>query len=52
MTLYARLAVSIFAREREGRMMTMEALAASIAHELNQPLAAVVGKRQRRPALA
>jgi signal transduction histidine kinase len=45
MTLYARLAVSIFAqrREREGRMMTMEALAASIAHELNQPLAAVVG---------
>ena len=45
MTLYARLAVSIFAqrRERESRMMTMEALAASIAHELNQPLAAVVG---------
>jgi signal transduction histidine kinase len=45
MTLYARLAVSIFAqrREREGRMMTMEALAASIADELNQPLAAVVG---------
>jgi signal transduction histidine kinase len=45
MTLYARLAVSILAqrRERESRMMTMEALAASIAHELNQPLAAVVG---------
>jgi signal transduction histidine kinase len=45
MTLYARLAVSIFAqrRERESRMMTMEALAASIAHEINQPLAAVVG---------
>jgi signal transduction histidine kinase len=45
MTLYTRLAVSILAqrREREGRMMTMEALAASIAHELNQPLAAVVG---------
>ncbi len=44
MTLYERLAVSIFAqrRERESRMMTMEALAASIAHELNQPLAAVV----------
>ena len=43
-TLYARLAVSILAqrRERESRMMTMEALAASIAHELNQPLAAVV----------
>jgi signal transduction histidine kinase len=45
MTLYARLALSILAqrREREGRMMTMEALAASIAHEINQPLAAVVG---------
>jgi signal transduction histidine kinase len=45
MTLYARLAVSILAqrRERESRIMTMEALAASIAHELNQPLAAVVG---------
>jgi len=44
MTLYARLAVSILAqrRERESRMMTMEALAASIAHELNQPLVAVV----------
>jgi signal transduction histidine kinase len=44
MTLYERLAVSIFAqrRERESRMMTMEALAASIAHELNQPLVAVV----------
>ena len=45
MTLYARLAVSILAqrRERESRMMTLEALAASIAHEINQPLAAVVG---------
>lgn len=45
MTLYARLAVSIFAqrRERESRMMTLQALAASIAHEINQPLAAVVG---------
>ena len=44
MTLYARLAVSILAqrRERESRMMTMEAVAASIAHELNQPLVAVV----------
>jgi signal transduction histidine kinase len=44
MTLYARLMVSILAqrRERESRMMTMEALAASIAHELNQPLSAVV----------
>jgi signal transduction histidine kinase len=44
MTLYRRLAVSILVqrRERESRMTTMEALAASIAHELRQPLAAVV----------
>ncbi len=43
MTLYTRLAVSILAqrRERESRMMTMEAMAAAIAHELRQPLAAV-----------
>jgi signal transduction histidine kinase len=47
MTLYARLAVSILAqrREREHRMMTMEALAASIAHELRQPLAAMAAHR-------
>jgi signal transduction histidine kinase len=44
MTLYARLAVSVFAqrRERESRMMTMEALAAAIAHEVKQPLGGVV----------
>jgi signal transduction histidine kinase len=44
MALYGRLAVSILAqrRERESRMMTMEALAAAISHELRQPLAAVV----------
>ncbi len=44
MTLYARLAFSILAlrRERESRMMTIQAVAASIAHELNQPLGAVV----------
>jgi signal transduction histidine kinase len=44
MTLYTRLAASILAqrRERESRMMTIEAVAASIAHELNQPLVAVV----------
>jgi hypothetical protein len=36
MTLCARWALSILVqgRERESRMMTMEALAASIAHEL------------------
>jgi signal transduction histidine kinase len=44
MALYGRLAVSILAqrRERDSRMMTMEALAAAISHELRQPLAAVV----------
>jgi signal transduction histidine kinase len=44
MTLYTRLAVSVFAqrRERESRMMSMEALAASIAHEVKQPLGGVV----------
>src|SRR5262249_7340111 len=44
MTLYARLAVSVFAqrRERESRMMTMEALAASIDHEMRQPLTGMV----------
>jgi signal transduction histidine kinase len=44
MTLYARLAVSVFAqgRERESRMMTIEALAGSIAHEIKQPLSGMV----------
>lgn len=42
--LYARLAVSAAARnrEREARLMTMDALAASMAHEINQPLGAIV----------
>jgi signal transduction histidine kinase len=42
--IYARLALSVMAqrREREGRLMTVRAVAASIAHEVNQPLAAVV----------
>lgn len=42
--LYARLAISVMAqgRERENRLMTMDAVAASIAHEINQPLAAIV----------
>lgn len=42
--LYARLAVSVAARqhERESRLMTMDAVAGSIAHEVNQPLAAIV----------
>jgi signal transduction histidine kinase len=41
--LYARLARTVVAenREREARMMTMDVLSASIAHEMNQPLASV-----------
>jgi len=44
MTLYARLARSIVAerRAREARLTAMEALSATIAHELNQPLASMV----------
>ncbi|EWY40744.1 histidine kinase [Skermanella stibiiresistens SB22] len=43
-TLYARLARSILAerRARETRLTTMEAMSASIAHEINQPLASMV----------
>jgi signal transduction histidine kinase len=42
--LYIRLAVSASARqrERESRLMTMDAVAASIAHEVKQPLSAIV----------
>jgi len=41
--LYARLALSTAARnrEREGRLMSMDAVAAAIAHEVGQPLNAV-----------
>jgi hypothetical protein len=41
--LYARLALSASAlrREREARLMSMDALAAAISHEVGQPLAAV-----------
>jgi signal transduction histidine kinase len=43
-TLYARLARSVSAerRVREARLTSMEALSASIAHEINQPLASMV----------
>jgi signal transduction histidine kinase len=43
-TLYARLvhAVSAQHREREARLMTGDAVSASIAHEVNQPLAAII----------
>ena len=42
--LYARLALSMAAqnREREARLMSMDAVAAAIAHEAGQPLSAVM----------
>jgi signal transduction histidine kinase len=42
--LYARLALSVLAqrREREGRLMTLDAMSAAIAHEIKQPLGAMV----------
>jgi signal transduction histidine kinase len=42
--LYARLALSVLAqrREREARMMSMDAMSAAIAHEIKQPLGAMV----------
>jgi signal transduction histidine kinase len=41
--LYARLALSVSAwsREREARLMSIDALAATISHEVGQPLTAV-----------
>jgi signal transduction histidine kinase len=43
-TLYARLLRAIFAqrREREARLMTGDAVAAAIAHEVKQPLSGIV----------
>jgi signal transduction histidine kinase len=43
-TLYARLLGAVLAqrREREARLMTGDAVAASIAHEIRQPLTAMV----------
>jgi signal transduction histidine kinase len=51
--LYARLAISVAARnrEREGRLMSMNALAASIAHEMNQPLGAILNNSETSLAL-
>ena len=44
--LYARLSLAIAAqlREREGRFMTLNAVALSVAHEAKQPLAAIVAE--------
>jgi signal transduction histidine kinase len=43
-TLYARLLHAVFAqrREREARLMTGDAVAATIAHEVKQPLSAMI----------
>src|ERR1700688_4589091 len=43
-TLYARLLHAVFAqrREREARLMTGDAVSASIAHEIKQPLSGVM----------
>jgi signal transduction histidine kinase len=43
-TLYARLLRAVFAqrREREARLMTGDAVSASIAHEIKQPLTGIV----------
>lgn len=51
--LYARLVVSVAAhnREREARMMTMDALSASMAHDINQPLGAIVANSESGLAL-
>jgi signal transduction histidine kinase len=42
--LYARLARSVIAQrhEREGRLMSMDVMSAAIAHEIKQPLGAMV----------
>jgi signal transduction histidine kinase len=42
--LYARLALSVSTqrREREGRLLTMNAIAAAMAHEVKQPLGSMV----------
>jgi signal transduction histidine kinase len=43
-TLYARMLRAVMAqrREREARLMTGDAISASIAHEVNQPLSAMI----------
>ena len=47
-TLYARLARSMemWRREREAQLMTMNAISASIAHELSQPLGAMLANSE------
>ena len=52
--LYARLALSTAARnrERDARLMSMDAVAAAISHEVGQPLTAVSLNAIGRPELA
>ena len=60
--LHAQLAISVLAqrREREGRRLSMDAMSAAIAHEVKQPLSAIVkmqmqlcaGSTERRPMWA
>jgi signal transduction histidine kinase len=52
--LYARLALLVTAqrREREGRLLTMNAVAAAMAHEVKQPLGAIVANAGTGVALA
>jgi signal transduction histidine kinase len=47
-TLYARLVDAVLAqrREREARLMTGDAVSASIAHEVNQPLSAMIANAE------
>jgi C4-dicarboxylate-specific signal transduction histidine kinase len=39
--LYARLALSVMAHQRESRLISMDAVSAAIAHEIGQPLNAI-----------
>ena len=52
--LYARLALSTAARnrERDARLMSMDAVTAAISHEVGQPLTAVTTQCDGRPELA
>jgi signal transduction histidine kinase len=54
MMLYAQLLHAILAqrRERDARLMTGDAVAATIAHEIKQPLSAMINKCRCRLALA
>jgi PAS domain S-box-containing protein len=50
--LALREAVMTLERERDNKLVNIEAVTASIAHEVRQPLAANLGERQRRTAIS